>query len=156
MRKQILAAAAMLCFFGGTSGSYAFDKDQTPWIDMILKNAEQLSKNPNFGPTRGKLTPFIPEALQRELRDDRFISDLFPPTRLIFPDGTQAPEPKGQYEIVRVLKVQRLTGEQVLKAFAKDVPSYPAAVNSAPAVDDSPLVAPRLLFDQRRVKEWSK
>jgi hypothetical protein len=52
MRKQILAAAAMLCFFGGTSGSYAFDKDQTPWIDMILKNAEQLSKNPNFGQTR--------------------------------------------------------------------------------------------------------
>jgi len=156
MRKQVLAAAAILCFVGGTSGSYAFDKDQTPWIDMILKHAQQLSKNPNFGPPREKLTPFIPEAWQRELRDDRFISDLFPPIRLIFPDGTREPEPNGRYEIVRVLKVQSLTGEHVLKAFAKDVPSDPAAVNSGPAVDDSPLVAPALLLDQRRVKEWSK
>ena len=62
MRKQVLAAAAILCFVGGTSGSYAFDKDQTPWIDMILKNAEQLSKNPKFGPPRGELAPFIPDA----------------------------------------------------------------------------------------------
>jgi hypothetical protein len=156
MQKQVLAAAAILCFIGGTSGSYAFDKDQTPWIEMILKNAEQLSKNPNFGPPRAKLTPFIPEALQREFRDDRFISDVFTPTRLIVPDGTQGPEPKGQYEIVRVLKVQPLTGEHLLKAFAKDVPHDPAAVNSGPAVDDTPLVAPEFLFDQRRVKEWSK
>ncbi len=156
MRKQVLAAAAILCFIGGTSGSYAFDKDQMPWIDTILKNADQLTKNPNFGPPRGKLTPITPEALRRELPDERFISDLFPPIRLIFPDGRQQPEQKGAYAIVRVLKVQPLTGEQVLKAFAKDVPADPAVVNSAPAVDDTPLVAPKLLFDQRRVKEWSK
>ncbi len=156
MRREVLAAAAILFFIGGTSGSYAFDKDQMPWIDMILRNAEQLSKNPSFGPPRGKLTPFIPEALQRELPDDRFMSGLFPATRLIFPNGTQEREPKGRYEIVRVLKIQPLTGEHVLKAFAKDVPPDPAAVNSAPAVDDAPLVAPEFLFDRRRMKEWSK
>jgi hypothetical protein len=153
MRKQVLAAAATLCLVGGTSGSYAFDKDQTPWIDMILKNAEQLSKNPNFGPSRGKLTPFIPEAWQRDLGDDRLIPDLFPPTRLLFPDGTREPEPNGRYEIVRVLKVR----EQVLKAYAKDVPfDIQAVVKSAGVGEDTPLIDSHLLFDHRRVKEWSK
>lgn len=104
---------------------------------------------------RSIVTPATPEALQRELPDDRFISDVFPPIRLIFPDGTKEPEPKGRYEIARVLKVQPLTGEHVLKAFAKDVPFDPDA-KSAAAVDDTPLVDPQLLFDQRRVKEWSK
>jgi hypothetical protein len=99
--------------------------------------------------------PATPEALQRELPDDRFISDVFPPIRLIFPDGTKEPEPKGRYEIARVLKVQPLTGEHVLKAFAKDVPFDPDA-KSAAAVDNTPLVDSQLLFDQRRVKEWSK
>jgi hypothetical protein len=42
------------------------------------------------------------------------------------------------------------------EAFAKDVPVEPDAANSAAVVDDTPLVDPQLLFDQRRVKEWSK
>jgi hypothetical protein len=121
----------------------------------ILTIAEQVLQGPVLGPPRGKLTPATPEALQRELPDDRFISDVFPPIRLIFPDGTKEPEPKGRYEIARVLKVQPLTGEHVLKAFAKDVPFDPDA-KSAAAVDDTPLVDPQLLLDQRRVKEWSK
>jgi hypothetical protein len=154
MRKQVLAAAAILCFIGGTSGPYAADKSQMP-SNGILTIAEQVLQGPVLGPPRGKLTPATPEALQRELPDDRFISDVFPPIRLIFPDGTKEPEPKGRYELARVLKVQPLTGEHVLKAFAKDVPFDPDA-KSAAAVDDTPLVDSQLLFDQRRVKEWSK
>ena len=140
MPKQVFAAAAILFLIGGTPGLYAAEID-------ILKKAEQL---PTFGPPRGKLTPGTAEALARELPDDRFVADGFPPTRLISPDGTQEP-----YVSVRVLKVVPLTGEQVLKAYAKDVPVDPDAAKSTPAVEESALVAPHLLFDQRRVKEWS-
>ena len=141
MPKQVFAAAAILFLIGGTPGLYAAEID-------ILKKAEQL---PTFGPPRGKLTPGTAEALARELPDDRFVADGFPPTRLISPDGTQEP-----YVSVRVLKVVPLTGEQVLKAYAKDVPVDPDAAKSTPAVEESALVAPHLLFDHRRVKEWSK
>ena len=90
MPKQVFAAAAILFLIGGTPGLYAAEID-------ILKKAEQL---PTFGPPRGKLTPGTAEALARELPDDRFVADGFPPTRLISPDGTQEP-----YVSVRVLKV---------------------------------------------------
>jgi hypothetical protein len=69
----------------------------------------------------------------------------------IFPDGTQEP-----YVSARVLKVVLLTGEQVLKAYAKDVPVDRDEAKSAPTVEDNELVHPQLLFDQRRAKEWSK
>jgi hypothetical protein len=146
MRTQVLAAAVFLALVGTTSGSYAADV-------RALSDDEQTLQSPTFGPPRGKLTPGTPEALAQELPDDRFVAQRFPPTRLIFPDGTQEP---ARYVIVRVLKVVPLTGEHVLKAFAKDVPVEPDAANSAAVVDDTPLVDPQLLFDQRRVKEWSK
>jgi hypothetical protein len=48
-----------------------------------------------------------------------------------------------------------LTGERVLQAYAKDVPVDPDQLKSIPAVqEDASLVDSRLLFDQRRVKEW--
>ena len=143
-QSTFFAAAAILFLIGGTPRLYAGEID-------ILKKAEQAEQLPTFGPPRGKLTPGTAEALARELPDDRFVADGFPPTRLISPDGTQEP-----YVSVRVLKVVPLTGEQVLKAYAKDVPVDPDAAKSTPAVEESALVAPHLLFDQRRVKEWSK
>jgi hypothetical protein len=149
MQKQVFAAAAILCFMVGASGLYAADID-------ILKKAEQAVQLPSFGPPRGRLTPATAEALARELREDRFVADLFPPTRLFFPDGTQELEPKGPYETARMLKVVLLTGDQALKAYAKDIPVDPDAVKSAPAVEDTPLVHPQVLFDQRRLKEWPK
>jgi hypothetical protein len=103
--------------------------------NRYLKKAEQTEQLPNFGPPRGKLTPAPAEALARELPDDRFVAEGFPPTRLIFPEGTQE-----SYVSARVLKVVPLTGEQVLKAYAKDVPVDPDAAKSAPAVDESALV----------------
>jgi hypothetical protein len=145
MRKQVLAAAVFLALVGTTSGSYAADV-------TALSGDEQNLQSPTFGPPRGKLTLVTPEALAQELADDWFVAQRFPPTRLIFPDGTQEPAP---YVIVRVLKVVPLTGESILKAFAKEVPVDPDAPKSA-AVDDTPLVDPHLLFDQRRIKEWSK
>jgi hypothetical protein len=39
-----------------------------------------------------------------------------------------------------VLKVVPLTGEQVLKAYAKDVPVDPDAAKSTPAVEESALI----------------
>lgn len=149
MQKQVFAAAAILCFMVGASGLYAADID-------ILKKAEQTVQLPSFGSPRGKLTPATAEALARELPDDRFVADLFPPTRLVFREGTQEPEPKGPYETARVLKVVPLTGDQALKAYAKDIPFDPDAVKSAPAVEDTPLVHPQVLFDHRRLKEWPK
>ena len=149
MQKQIFAAAAILCFMVGASGLYAANID-------ILKKAEQTVQLPSFGPPRGKLTPATAEALAREFPDDLFVADLFPPTRLVFHDGTQEPEPKGPYETASVLKVVALTGDQALKAYAKDIPVDPDAVKSAPAVEDTPLVHPQVLFDQRRVRGWPK
>jgi hypothetical protein len=146
MRKQLLSAAVLLALVGTTSGSYATDV-------TVLSGDEQNLQTPTFGPPRGKLTLATHEALVQELPDDRFVAQRFFPTRLVFPDGTQEPAP---YVIVRVLKVAPLTGESVLKAFAKDVPVEPDAMKSAAAVDDTPLVDPHLLFDQRRIKEWSK
>jgi hypothetical protein len=148
MQKQVFAAAAILCFMVGASGLYAADID-------ILKKAEQTVQLPSFGPPRGKLSATA-EALARELPDDRFLADLFPPTRFVFHDGTQEPEPKGPYETARVLKVVAQTGDQALKAYAKDIPFDPDAVKSAPAVEDAPLVHPQVLFDQRRVRGWPK
>jgi hypothetical protein len=155
MRKQVLSASTILCLIGGTCAVYAAEKNQVP-LSNAPRIAEQILRGPNFGPPRGTLRPATPEALQRELSDDRFISDLFTPIRLIFPDGTQEAAPARSHELARVLKVQPLTGEHLLKAFAKDVPLNPDATTSASAVDDAPLVAPQLLFDRRRVKEWSK
>ena len=147
MQKQVFAAAAILCFMVGASGLYAADID-------ILKKAEQTVQLPSFGPPRGKLSATA-EALARELPDDRFVADLFPPI-LVFRDGTQEPEPKGPYETARVLRVVALTGDQALKAYAKDIPFDLDAVKSAPAVEDTPLVHPQVLFDQRRVRGWPK
>jgi hypothetical protein len=148
MPKQVFAAVAILFLTGGTPGLYA--ADVMP-LNEILKKAEQPEQLPNFGPPPGKLIPATSEALARELPDERFVADGFPPTRLIFPDGTQEP-----YVSARVLKVVPLTGEQVLKAYAKDVPVDPDAEKSTPAVEESALVDRHLLFDQRRLKEWSK
>jgi hypothetical protein len=117
-------------------------------IAAILFQLEQL---PNFGPPRGKLSPATAETLARELPDDRFVADGFPPTRLVSPDGTQEP-----YVSARVLKVMPLTGEQVLKAYAKDVPVDHDASKSAPGVEDIPIAPAKSLFEQRRVKEWSR
>jgi hypothetical protein len=145
MRRQVYTAA-ILSFMLGIPVSYATDKDQvSPWLSNNAEvfDAWQASKTPRFGPPPGKLTPSSREALQRELPDARFSSDGFPPTRLIFPDRTQEPEPNGPYTIVRVLKVQ-----SVLKAFAMDPPVDPDS-----AVEDAPPVDYQLLFDQRRVKE---
>jgi hypothetical protein len=147
MRKQFLAAAATLFVASDTPGLYA--ADVMP-LNEILKKAEQAEQLPNFGPPRGKLTPGTAEALAREFPDDRLVADGFPPTRL-FPDGTEE-----AYVSARVLKVVPLTGEQVLKAYAKDVPVVPDAAKSAPAVEDVPIAPTKLLFDQRRVKEWPK
>jgi hypothetical protein len=151
MQRQALAAAAILCLIGGTSGSIA-GKDQMVWSD-ILTIAEQTMQNPVFGARLGKLTAATPESLAKELPDDRFVADQFPPPRLIFPDGTQEPEPNGPYTVVRVLKVL-----SVLRAYATPVPLVPGAGTSTPvAVEDSVgLFDYRLLFDQRRVKEWER
>ena len=148
MQKKALAAAAIVVLIGGSSRLQA--ADVMPLND-ILKNAEQAEHLPNFGPPRGKLTPATPESLTRELPDDRFVADRFPPTRLIFPDGTQE-----LYVTVRVLKVVPLTGGEALKAYAKDVPVDSDVAKSAPVVEHNELVYPQVLFDQRRVKEWPK
>ena len=148
MPKQVFPAVAILFLIGGTPGLYA--ADVIP-LKEILKKVEQAEQLANFGPPRGKLTPATAEALARELPDDRFVADGLPPTRLIFPDGTQE-----SYVSARVLKVVPLTGEQVLKAYAKDVPVDPGAAKTTPAVEESALVDSHLLFDQRRLKEWSK
>jgi hypothetical protein len=55
MRKQSFIAA-MLCSIAGASASYAVEKDQSPWND-ILRRAEQTSQIPTFGPQLGKVTP---------------------------------------------------------------------------------------------------
>jgi hypothetical protein len=147
----------MLSFVTGISVCNAAEKDQMPWwVTDILNNAEQTSQSPTFGAPPQKFTPVTAEGLLKELPDDRFIADRFPPTRLVFPDGTQEPEPKGPYVIVRVLKVVPLTGGEILQAYAKDVPLDPDAPTSIPAVQDSNLVDYPLLFDPRQVKEWSK
>jgi hypothetical protein len=148
MQKHALAVAAILSF-GCTVGSYA--ADVKPLDDML--KAEEAEHLPTFGPPRGKLTPTTAEALAQELRDDRFVAQGFSPVRLVFPNGAKEPV---RYVIVRALKVQPLTGEQVLKSYAKDVPVDPDALKTAPAVEDAPLVKPELLFNQRRMKEWSK
>jgi hypothetical protein len=155
MQKQVFAAAAMLWFVVGAFGSCAVEQDQM-WLSDILEKAEQVVQLPSFGPPRGNLTHATAEASARQLPDDRFVADLFPPTRLVFPDGTQQPEPKGPYETARVVKVVPLTGDQALKAYAKDVPVDPDPVKSAPAIEDTPLVHPQVLFDQRRVRGWPK
>jgi hypothetical protein len=157
MRKQSFIAA-MLCSIAGASESYAVEKDQSPWND-ILRRAGQTSQIPTFGPQLGEFTAVTAEGLQQELPDDRFVSaDRFPPTRLVFPDGTQEPEPKGgaPYTVVSVLKVVPVTGERVLQAYAKDVPFDPDVLSSSPAVQDTSPPDYQLLFDQRRVKEWGK
>ena len=77
-------------------------------------------------------------------------------SRLVFRDGTQEPEPKGPYETAKGVKVVALTGDQALKAYAKDIPFDLDAVKSAPSVEDTPLVHPQVLFDHRRLKEWPK
>jgi hypothetical protein len=157
MQRQVLAAVAICCFIGGTSGANAAGQDQMPCGD-ILTIAEKTLQNPVFGAPLGKLAPFTLGNLVQELPDDRFAADRFPPPRLIFPDGTQKPKPNGAYTVVRVLKVQRLTSEQALKAYAKDVASDSSKVmSSTPVVREaSSLVDSRLLFNHRRLKEWDR
>jgi hypothetical protein len=157
MQRQVLAAAAICCFIGGISGANAAGQDQMPWGD-VLTIAEKTLQNPVFGAPLGKLAPLTLGSLAQELPDDRFVADRFPPPRLIFPDGTQEPKPNGQYSVVRVLKVQPLTGEQALKAYAKDAASDSSRVmSSTPVVKEaSSLVDSRLLFNHRRLKEWDR
>jgi hypothetical protein len=145
MRKQVFAVAAILCFCGAVR-SYA--ADLIPLNDILTKTEQA---EPNFGPPRGKLTPSTAVALARELPDDRFVADQFPATRLIYPDGTAEP-----YVSARVLKVLPLTGDQALKAYAKDFPTAHDTAKIAQPSDDTPIAPAKLLFDQRRVKEWSK
>ena len=142
MRTQVLAAAAICCFIGGTSGSTAAGQNQMPW-SVIRTIVEQLLQSPVYGAPLGKLT-FTPDNLAQELPDDRFV-------------GTQEPEQNGPYTLVRVLKVQPLTGEQVLKAYAKDLAPDFDVMNSTTVLEEaSSLVDSRLLFDQRRLKEWNR
>jgi hypothetical protein len=140
MQRQALAAAAICCFIGGTSGSTAAGQNQMPWSD-ILTIVEQLVQSPVFGAPLGKVT--FTRDIAQELPDG-FV-------------GTQEPEQKGPNTFVRVLKVEPLTGEQVLKAYAKDLASDSDVLNSATVVEGaSSLVVSRLLFDQRRLKEWNR
>jgi hypothetical protein len=142
MQRQALAAAAICCFIGGTSGSTAAGQNQMPW-NVILTIVEQLVQSPVYGAPLGKLT-FTRDNLAQELPDDRFV-------------GTQEPEQSGPYAVVWLLKVQPLTGEQVLKAYAKDLAPDSDVMDSTTVVEEaSSLVDSRLLFDQRRLKEWNR
>ena len=104
MQRQALTAAAILCLIGGVSDSSAVARDQIPWSDL-LTIADQTMQIPSFGSALRKFTPVTAENLANELPDDRFIADLFPPTRLIFADGTQETGPTGTHTVVRVIKV---------------------------------------------------
>ena len=147
MQRQALTAAAILCLIGGLSGSNAVGKDQIPWSDL-LTIADQTMQIPSFGSALRKLTPVTAENLAKELPDDRFVADLFPPARLIFADGTQETEPTGTHTVVRVIKV-------LPQAYA--LPLDSDTVNSTRPVVEGSVgfdYRHRLLFNQRRVKEW--
>src|SRR5262249_23990114 len=104
MQRQALTAAAILCLIGSLSGSHGGGKDQSPSSDL-LTIADQTMQIPSFGSALRKLTPVTAENLAKELPDDRFVADLFPPARLIFADGTRETGPTGAYTVVRVVKV---------------------------------------------------
>ena len=143
MQRQALTAAAILCLIGGLSGSNAVGKDQIPWSDL-LTIADQTMQIPSFGSALRNLTPVTAENLAKELPDDRFAADLYPPARLIFADGTQETGPTGAHTVVRVIKV-------LPQAYA-----LPLDSDTVPVVEGSVGFdyRRRLLFNQRRVKEW--
>jgi hypothetical protein len=171
MQRQALTAAAILCLIGGISGSSAVGRDQIPWSDL-LTIADQTMQIPVFGSALRKFTPATPENLAKELRDDRFIADQFPPPRLIFPDGTQEKEPTGAHTVVRVLTVrperavpvqpaleqmQSQEPEPGLNLQKTNEPESGVVNQTLPMAENSArLVDYRLLFNRRPVKEWDK